>query len=265
MHRIALLLCGNLSGAALEQNGGYTDIYARYLAATVPPAVEYAVDAFDVVSDLAYPNEDQYSSMILTGSAANAYDDAEWIITLVAFIQRIASTKPHIKLIGICFGHQIIARALGGSCVPNGGRWECGPTPVQLTDLGKQLFGAPDTLTIQQMHRDHVPTLPPSFHLLASSELSPVQGMIRFSPASAPPTSSSPENTPLRKIHILTTQFHPEFTTPITTAIVAQRVAAGAIPVPTALDFDRRTALDTQPDAKERVGKAVWGVITGEI
>lgn len=48
--------------------------------------------------------------------------------------------------IGICFGHQIISRALGGECVPNGGIWELGPTPIHLTDIGKQLFGPSDTL-----------------------------------------------------------------------------------------------------------------------
>lgn len=43
--------------------------------------------------------------------------------------------------VGICFGHQIVARALGGECVPNGGRWEVGVTPLELTDLGKEIFG----------------------------------------------------------------------------------------------------------------------------
>lgn len=42
---------------------------------------------------------------------------------------------------GICFGHQIVARALGGSCVPNDGRWEIGPCEIDMTDLGKQIFG----------------------------------------------------------------------------------------------------------------------------
>lgn len=47
---------------------------------------------------------------------------------------------------GICFGHQIISCALGGECLPNGGVWEIGPTQIQLTDIGKQLFGPSDTL-----------------------------------------------------------------------------------------------------------------------
>ena len=63
----------------------------------------------------------------------------------------------HYKLtthatIGICFGHQIIAHALGAECVLNvlngepGGVWELGPTKIHLTEIGKQLFGSYDTL-----------------------------------------------------------------------------------------------------------------------
>lgn len=44
-------------------------------------------------------------------------------------------------LLGICFGHQIIAMALGGTCVNNNKTWEVGPTAVKLNDLGKKIFG----------------------------------------------------------------------------------------------------------------------------
>lgn len=44
-------------------------------------------------------------------------------------------------LAGICFGHQIVGRALGGTCEPNNGIWEVGPTNVKLSEIGKKLFG----------------------------------------------------------------------------------------------------------------------------
>ncbi|KIM43592.1 hypothetical protein M413DRAFT_443508 [Hebeloma cylindrosporum] len=236
-------------------------------------------------------------------SAASAHENIEWINNLVAYIARVAQTKPHIKIIGICFGHQIIARALGGECVPNGGRWELGPTPLQLTDLGKRIFGS-DELTIQQMHRDHVPSVPPSFHLLGSTNISPNQGMVRFVPPFPSPSidpSSNPtdthqqtlSSTPLPPIQILTTQGHPEFNSSIVSSIIEQRVASGAIGIPAAEDAKRRLkeeqeeeegakrrveeeevdevdgdALKTRlrtSDARSVVGKVVWRVILGEM
>jgi hypothetical protein len=44
---------------------------------------------------------------------------------------------------GICFGHQIVARAVGGECVPNSGKWEIGTTHVDLSPIGQSLFGSP--------------------------------------------------------------------------------------------------------------------------
>jgi len=42
---------------------------------------------------------------------------------------------------GICFGHQIVGLALGGTCVPNNGIWEVGPSNVKLSEVGKKVFG----------------------------------------------------------------------------------------------------------------------------
>ena len=65
----------------------------------------------------------------------------------VRFLSLVPHTITPLKLKkGLCFGHQIIARAFGSECVPNGGRWEIGPTTIQLTDFGKQFFGGVNDL-----------------------------------------------------------------------------------------------------------------------
>jgi hypothetical protein len=62
----------------------------------------------------------------------------------------VATGYPQVRLIGICFGHQIIASALGGECVPNDGTWEIGVTDVILSPTGKGIFGG-DKIVSQEL------------------------------------------------------------------------------------------------------------------
>ncbi|KAG6830590.1 hypothetical protein H0H87_007587 [Tephrocybe sp. NHM501043] len=262
MPRIALLVSGSLHESIAATHGQYPRVFHRFLQDSLPPhapSTHFTLEPYDVVHKMEYPSEEQldgYDALMYTGSAANAYEDIEWINRLVAFTARVLRERPRLRIIGICFGHQIISRALGGSCVPNNGVWEVGPTPLDLTDLGKQLFGV-DSLNIQQMHRDHVPSLPPSpspdeaLHLLGSTSTSPIQGYITFFPSSQ---SQSLANT-----HIITVQGHPEFTEPIVSGIVAMRAAAGIISPEVVADAERRRWW--QNDGVGVLGKAVWAVL----
>ncbi|KAL9556250.1 hypothetical protein MBANPS3_001975 [Mucor bainieri] len=117
-------------------------------------------DAFDVVNKQEYPSlEDidngKYDAILLTGSKHNAHDDEPWILKLVDFIQEV-QTK-HVdktKIVGICFGHQIILRAAGG-----------------VTEEGKKyLKSERDLIRINQFHQDHVSVLPDGYKSLAYTE-----------------------------------------------------------------------------------------------
>lgn len=239
MLHIALLICDTPVPDVLIEHGDYHRMFSELLSKS--NSAEYSLDPYEV-RQLIYPDPDKYDALILTGSAASAYDDKEWISKLVEYVAQVADTKPHIKLIGICFGQQIIARAVGGGCVPNNGKWEVGPTPLALTPLGQKLFGV-ETLNIQQMHRDHVPSIPDGFELLGSTDICMNQGMVKF-------TSE--------KIQIFAVQGHPEFTEPIVSKIVQVRSAAGVIDPATAEDAARRK--DWRNDGLI-VGQAIWKVM----
>jgi len=101
------------------------------------------------------------------------------------------------------------------------------------------------------MHRDHVPSVPPSFHLLGSSPTCYNQGMVRFSSGGKP-------STPLPPIQILTTQGHPEFNESIITAIIEQRLGS-SISAEAAAEAETRRFWRT--DGVDIVGKAVWEVL----
>lgn len=115
------------------------------------------------------------------------------------------------------------------------------------------------------MHKDHVPTSPPDAHLLGSTDVTPIQGMAIFDPASAP--FADPPSVALTSIHVLTVQGHPEFTEPIMNKLLDARVGllgetlvnearlrAGGIP-------GRHHPDGLACDGVGRVGKAIWGVL----
>ena len=83
-----------------------------------------------------------------------------------------------IPLFGACWGHQFIAKALGGKVINDPDKGEAGTNPVTLTDGGKQdsLFGElPETFLTQMGHNDRVSELPPGGIELAKSEVCPYQ------------------------------------------------------------------------------------------
>ena len=113
------------------------------------------------------------------------------------------------------------------------------------------------------MHRDHVFKAPPNVEILASSPLTPNQGMVRFLRSSIPiddspwnSESSTPTNS---EIQILTLQGHPEFTESVVSCIIEQRSATGAIDATTARDAEQRKYVKT--DGVDIIGRLVWGVI----
>jgi GMP synthase-like glutamine amidotransferase len=121
-----------------------------------------------------YPADfDAYDAVLLTGSRADSFSDEPWVRTLRARVDELLARRK--KLLGICFGHQLIALCLGARVgrAPQGwglGRMRydwVGPTPLK-----PQAADAPVTLLAS--HQDQVATLPPGATLLARSEFCPV-------------------------------------------------------------------------------------------
>ncbi|EJD07897.1 class I glutamine amidotransferase-like protein [Fomitiporia mediterranea MF3/22] len=255
--KLALLLCDTPVPAVLKSRGTYLDVFRDQLQRSKPDAsFPFTLDGFDVVNEQVYPDLDEgYTGVLISGSKYSAYDDDPWIAKLVEWVRYVATRRDEVKLIGICFGHQIVARALGGECVPNDGRWEVGTTDMELTDIGKAVFNTDRSmLPIQQMHRDHVPAVMPSFHLLGSTAVSPVQGLVRLYPNSSLVPGLRPED-----VHILTVQGHPEFTSDIVDAIIDVREQNGAMNADVV-----REGRDRSKRAHEGtgiIGRAFWRIL----
>eukprot|EP01132_Coremiostelium_polycephalum_P008559 gene8559-10528_t len=154
-----------------------------------------------------------FDGYIITGSKFSAYEDEEWIHLLKKRIVEL--DREDKRICGICFGHQIIAEALGGKVEKNPQGWELGQMTYQSSPEAIQFFsdvlsvksiqnGATPAeiktdLNIIQIHQDHVTKIPEGMVVMGSSDKCPVQGLYKKSSNG-------------KGYKIITFQGHPEFT-----------------------------------------------------
>ncbi|KAI9825347.1 MAG: hypothetical protein M1826_007025 [Phylliscum demangeonii] len=261
--RLAILECDTPLPVTQARYESYGGVFRALLRAGVNALsvhdeenLELDISTWDVVHEPEkYPDPETVDGVLMTGSRFSAYDNDAWILTLVSFVKRVislnspsstssatidgAKTRAKVKIIGVCFGHQIVGRALGLPVERNSLGWEVSVSRVDLSDVGRRVFRK-DNLNIQQMHRDIV--IDPShggsslsahdlsMANLGSSPLCSLQGI--YAPAQG----------------LLTIQGHPEFNEGIMQEILETRHRAEII--------DDKTF----ENAMRRVGKEHDGV-----
>ena len=76
----------------------------------------------------------------------NAFDDDPWVVRLIDFVKEVLA-QDRVRIIGVCYGHQIVGRALGAKVGRSeSGAWEVSVCRVAQTDKCKELFGGKDSL-----------------------------------------------------------------------------------------------------------------------
>ena len=80
-----------------------------------------------------------FASQTTKGHAAFAED--EWIVKLVEYVRQLLFQQDRVRVIGVCFGHQIVGRAMDVRVGKSNAGWETSVMPVDLTAKGKELFG----------------------------------------------------------------------------------------------------------------------------
>lgn len=149
--RLAILVADEPLPSVVERLGRFEAIFTTMFKAACesqnPPQTldsQLTVTAHDVVSGdpaTAYPDPESIDAVLITGSRHSAYADDDWIVRLTAFTRRLLlGDDNRVRVIGVCFGHQIAARALGARIAPSPFGWELSVTEMQLTEKGKAVF-----------------------------------------------------------------------------------------------------------------------------
>ncbi|MBO6776745.1 MAG: type 1 glutamine amidotransferase [Marinibacterium sp.] len=151
--KIGILQTGHAPDALIAETGDYDLFFERLLGGH-----GFTFHNFPVVDGVFPPGVEAADAWLITGSRHGAYEDHDWIPPLDELVRAIhASGRP---MVGICFGHQIIAQALGGKVEKFDGGWS----------VGRVEYDTPEgPLAVNAWHQDQVTELPPGARVLGAT------------------------------------------------------------------------------------------------
>lgn len=185
--RIGILKTDAVREDLVGEFGEYPEMFAQLLS---PLAPEFEFVTYDVEEGELPDNVDDADAYLITGSKSSVYEDKPWIHGLNAFVQQLHAQRK--KLVGICFGHQMVAQALGGNTEKSNKGWGVGAHSATFDTRPSWHDGGDMTFSVLVSHQDQVTKMAPGSQRLAGSDFC--------------------ENAVIQiGEHILTFQGHPEF------------------------------------------------------
>ncbi|WP_166359165.1 amidotransferase [Pseudomonas akapageensis] len=167
--RICILETDVLRPELVGQYQGYGKMFEQ-LFARQPIAAEFSV--YNVMNG-DYPADDmQFDAYLVTGSKADSFGTDPWIETLKTYL--LQRYERGDKLLGVCFGHQLLALLLGGKSERSTQGWGVGAHRYTLEHQAPWMCPAVEELTLLISHQDQVTRLPENATVVASSEFCPI-------------------------------------------------------------------------------------------
>lgn len=144
----------------------YPTMFETLLALHLP---DWTYESVALSSGAALPDPAELDAVLVTGSPAGVYDDTPWMAPLMDFIRWTANAQ--VPQIGICFGHQAIAHALGAKVAKSNKGWGIGRHVYDVI-VPQAWMGdtPPATFSLGVSHQDQVLTLPPGAAQIARSD-----------------------------------------------------------------------------------------------
>lgn len=190
VRRYALLMAAHDSDYVKERYGGYYGVFKSAFA-------DDPADVWDVyrVIDGEFPRQDDlglYDGFVISGSPSDAHGQEPWVLQLCALVKVLYRTGK--RVLGVCFGHQVICCALGGEVRRARKGWDIGVTEVKLENTITAAAaattnnqgcwfleaeglssGVPTSAPIIEVHQDEVWEVPPGAEVIARSERTGVE------------------------------------------------------------------------------------------
>jgi GMP synthase (glutamine-hydrolysing) len=161
--QVGVLECDHVAPHLLELGGDYADMFIGLAARAAP---ELDLVRHDLVGG-EVPDPAAHRAWLITGSRWSVYDDEPWIATLLDHIRAVDALGGSI--VGICFGHQALAHALGGEAARSDKGWGVGVHGAEVVTTRSWMEPALDTSRLLGTHQDQVLTLPEGSTVLARS------------------------------------------------------------------------------------------------
>lgn len=158
--KIGILEAGEPPERLKQRFGRYDSMFRNLLGE------DYSYTTYEVPQNELPPTPEQQDAYIVTGSASGVYDDLPWIAPLKNFL---LEAKGKAKLVGICFGHQIMAEAFGGRVEKSDKGWGIGLHRYDVHERQSWMDDEAPSFAIAASHQDQVVEPPPAARLLAGN------------------------------------------------------------------------------------------------
>ena len=198
MKRVGLLLVGHIDAGSQHIGGDYPELYADILTRHNIELTTYRCDEGQMPSSLS-----EQDGWLCSPSRLSVYDDIDWLRDVEQLLRDMVATET--PYVGICFGHQLMAQALGATVAKADYGWGIGAKHYDIVEQ-QPWMDSTDHIVLAASHQDQVQSLPNGARLLATADYCQVGGMLIGERA-------------------WTLQVHPEFSPALADSLLATRLA----------------------------------------